>query len=72
MNKSASILPFNRRPLHPLNVASCPATPGALKVEIPDALAKRISDAAIWERRTVPEFVLAMLNAAFPDQAGAA
>ena len=49
-----------------------PAKSSPCPIEISAAVSQRIADAAIWEGRTVTEFVLAMLNAAFPDQTGGA
>ena len=45
---------------------------GAINVEVPARLAQQIADAAMWEGNTPQQFVVAFLQAAFPDRTGAA
>ena len=46
--------------------------PGALEVQVPDGLAKRVTDAALWAGKSPDQFIIDMLNAAFPQGEGAA
>ena len=68
---SAAIIPFNAAQKRSNGMLKA-ATTSACSIELPSRLAQKIAEAAIWEGNTAEQFVLAMLNAAFPDQAGAA
>lgn len=70
---SARILKFKAAPPSPISTRMESFAKGhPVVVEIPVHLALRISDAAIWEQKTAEQFVLAMLEAAFPEKTGAA
>ena len=68
---SAAIIPFNAA-LKRSNGIPKPSQNSACSIELPSRLAQKIAEAALWEGKTAEQFVLAMLQAAFPDQAGAA
>lgn len=68
---SAAIIPFNGLQKRAHGIIK-PTTNSACSIEIPNRLAQKIADAAMWEGKTTEQFVLSMLNAVFPEQAGAA
>ena len=69
----ARILTFKAAPPTPISTRlKSLENSGPTVIEIPASLAQRISDAAIWERKTAEQFVLVMLEAAFPKKTGAA
>lgn len=70
---SARILAFKSpKEIHGQNGIYPLSSSGAINVEVPPKLAQQIADAAIWEGKTPQQFVLAFLQAAFPERAGSA
>ena len=58
----------------PLGLAQKLASPdvGSLEVHVPEGLAMRVANAAMWSEKSPQQFILDMLHAAFPDGKGAA
>ena len=69
---SGNVLPF--RSIQPSQIPSTSSLDigGAITVEVPEQLARRIANNAMWALKTPEQFVLAMLEAAFPEKTGAA